>query len=80
MSEKFLEVKNLRTYFDTPEGLVKSVDGVSFSINRGETLALVGESGCGKTVTSLSLIRLLGGIPPKSRRTIWKWTASRSWS
>ena len=59
MSEKFLEVKNLRTYFDTPEGLVKSVDGVSFSINRGETLALVGESGCGKTVTSLSLIRLL---------------------
>ncbi len=58
-SEKFLEVKNLRTYFDTPEGMVKSVDGVSFSINRGETLALVGESGCGKTVTSLSLIRLL---------------------
>ena len=57
--EKFLEVKNLRTYFDTPEGMVKSVDGVSFSINRGETLALVGESGCGKTVTSLSLIRLL---------------------
>ena len=57
--EKFLEVKNLRTYFDTPEGMVKSVDGVSFSIKRGETLALVGESGCGKTVTSLSLIRLL---------------------
>lgn len=57
--EKYLEVKNLRTYFNTPEGVVKSVDGVSFTINRGETLALVGESGCGKTVTSLSLIRLL---------------------
>ncbi len=57
--EKYLEVKNLRTYFNTPEGVVKSVDGVSFHINRGETLALVGESGCGKTVTSLSLIRLL---------------------
>ena len=59
MDEKYLEVKNLRTYFNTPEGVVKSVDGVSFHINRGETLALVGESGCGKTVTSLSLIRLL---------------------
>ncbi len=58
-NEKYLEVKNLRTYFNTPEGVVKSVDGVSFHINRGETLALVGESGCGKTVTSLSLIRLL---------------------
>ena len=58
-NEKFLTVQNLRTYFDTPEGLVKSVDGVSFSVGRGETLALVGESGCGKTVTSLSLIRLL---------------------
>ena len=58
-NDKFLTVENLRTYFHTPEGVVKSVDGVSFSINRGETLALVGESGCGKTVTSLSLIRLL---------------------
>ena len=57
--EKYLEVKNLRTWFHTPEGIVKSVDGVSFHIDRGETLALVGESGCGKTVTSLSLIRLL---------------------
>ena len=57
--EKYLEVENLRTYFNTPEGVVKSVDGVSFHINKGETLALVGESGCGKTVTSLSLIRLL---------------------
>lgn len=57
--EVFLSVKNLCTWFQTPEGIVKSVNGVSFDINRGETLALVGESGCGKTVTSLSLIRLL---------------------
>lgn len=57
--EVFLSVKNLCTWFRTPEGIVKSVNGVSFDINRGETLALVGESGCGKTVTSLSLIRLL---------------------
>lgn len=55
----FLKVENLCTWFHTPEGLVKSVNGVSFHIDRGETLALVGESGCGKTVTSLSLIRLL---------------------
>ena len=59
INENYLEVENLRTYFNTPEGIVKSVDGVSFSIKKGETLALVGESGCGKTVTSLSLIRLL---------------------
>lgn len=55
----FLSVKNLCTWFQTPEGLVKSVNGVSFDIPKGETLALVGESGCGKTVTSLSLIHLL---------------------
>ncbi len=59
MAQTMLEVKNLKTYFNTPEGIVRSVDGVSFHINKGETLALVGESGCGKTVTSLSLIRLL---------------------
>ena len=57
--ENIIEVKNLKTYFHTPEGIVKSVDGVSFSIEKGKTMALVGESGCGKTQTSLSLIRLL---------------------
>ena len=55
-----LNVQNLRTWFNTPEGVVKSVNGVSFHVDRGETLALVGESGCGKTVTTLSLMKLLG--------------------
>jgi len=54
-----LEVRNLRTYFDTDEGTVKAVDGVSFELGRGETLAIVGESGSGKTVTSLSVLKLL---------------------
>ena len=57
--ENIIEVQNLKTYFHTPEGIVKSVDGVSFSIEKGKTMALVGESGCGKTQTSPSLIRLL---------------------
>jgi len=55
-----LEVKNLKTYFFTEDGVVKSVDGVDFSVKRGEVLGLVGESGCGKSVTSLSIMRLIG--------------------
>jgi len=54
-----LDVRNLRTYFDTDAGLVKAVDGVSFSVEPGETLGLVGESGCGKSVTALSILQLL---------------------
>ncbi|MBL8172218.1 MAG: ABC transporter ATP-binding protein [Acidobacteria bacterium] len=57
-----LEVKNLRTYFATARGEVRSVDDVSFSLAQGETLSLVGESGCGKSVTALSLLRLV--TPP----------------
>ena len=54
-----LEVEDLRTYFRTEEGLLKAVDGVSFQVRRGETLGLVGESGCGKSVTSLSIMQLI---------------------
>ncbi len=58
-AERVLEVDNLQTLFYTRAGLVKAVDGVSFSLGRGETLAIVGESGCGKSVTALSLLRLV---------------------
>jgi oligopeptide/dipeptide ABC transporter ATP-binding protein len=54
-----LEVKNLKTYFFTRWGTVKAVDGVSFNISQGETFGLVGESGCGKSITCLSLMRLV---------------------
>ena len=58
-SRNIIEVKNLKTHFHTADGIVRSVDGVSFTIEKGKTMALVGESGCGKTQTSLSLIKLL---------------------
>ena len=54
-----LDVRNLKVSFSTPQGKLSAVNGVSFQIHRGETLALVGESGCGKTVTALSILRLL---------------------
>ncbi len=57
-----LSVRNLRTYFYTDDGVVKAVDGVDLSVRRGEVLGLVGESGCGKSVTSYSILRLLS--PP----------------
>lgn len=57
--EKLLDIKDLRTYFSTEDGVVPAVDGVSFYIKPGETLGVVGESGCGKSVTSLSIMRLL---------------------
>ncbi|MEZ4503727.1 MAG: ABC transporter ATP-binding protein [Dehalococcoidia bacterium] len=60
---KLLEVKNLRTYFYTQEGVVRAVDGVSWDLDEGETLGLVGESGCGKSVTAMSILRLIPSPP-----------------
>ncbi len=62
MTDNVLEVKRLRTYFDTKNGMVKAVDDVSFGVKANKTIALVGESGCGKSVTAMSLMRLVS--PP----------------
>jgi peptide/nickel transport system ATP-binding protein len=61
-----LEVDDLKTYFYTRDGVVRAVDGVSFSVYPGETLAVVGESGCGKSVTSLSILRLIASPPGRT--------------
>lgn len=58
--ENILEIKGLKTYFYTEAGIVRAVDGVDLEVKRGEVLGLVGESGCGKSVTSLSIMRLVG--------------------
>jgi peptide/nickel transport system ATP-binding protein len=60
-----LEVENLQTHFRTPDGINRAVDGVSFHVNEGETLAIVGESGCGKSVTAMSILRLIPEPPGK---------------
>ncbi len=60
-----LEVRNLKTHFFTVEGVVKAVDGVSYDLSEGETLGLVGESGCGKSVSALSVMRLIPDPPGK---------------
>lgn len=65
MAEKLLEVKNLRTSFFTAEGEVKSVDDVSYYVNKGEVIAIVGESGCGKSVTQMSVMQLVQMPPGK---------------
>jgi oligopeptide transport system ATP-binding protein len=65
MAANLLEVKNLKTYFYTRGGVVKAVDDVSFVMKQGETLGVVGESGCGKSVTALSVMRLVANPPGK---------------
>ena len=65
MAEKLLDIIDLETHFITDEGRVKAVDGVSLTLNEGDTLGLVGESGCGKSVTALSIMRLVPDPPGK---------------
>ena len=65
MNETVLRVEDLRTHFFTRSGVVKAVDGVSFSVRRGETLGIVGESGSGKSVTALSILRMVS--PPAGK-------------
>ncbi len=65
MGDRLLEVNNLSVSFETDEGLLKAVDDISFYLDKGETLGLVGESGCGKSVTALSLLRLIPSPPGK---------------
>ena len=65
MAENLLEVNNLKTYFFTRSGVVKAVDDISFAMKSGQTLGVVGESGCGKSVTALSVMRLIANPPGK---------------
>ncbi|HNZ82717.1 MAG TPA: ABC transporter ATP-binding protein [Sedimentibacter sp.] len=65
MSKELLRVNNLKTYFYSDRGIVKAVDDVSFYVNEGETLGIVGESGCGKSITCMSLVRLVETPPGK---------------
>src|SRR5262249_59709278 len=63
MAIPLLEIRGLKTHFATDDGMVQAVDGVDLIIDRGETLGVVGESGCGKTVTALSVLKLIA-MPP----------------
>lgn len=63
--KKLLEVKDLKTYFYTDDGVVKAVDGVDFSVESGKTIGIVGESGCGKSITAMSILRLIPDPPGK---------------
>ena len=65
-----LEIENLQTHFRTPDGVNRAVDGVSFTVEAGETLAIVGESGCGKSVTASSVLRLIPEPPGKINGSI----------
>ncbi|MCC7107517.1 MAG: ABC transporter ATP-binding protein [Chloroflexi bacterium] len=65
VASPLLEVEDLKTWFYTPDGVVKAVNGVSYTLNQGEALGLVGESGCGKSVSALSLMRLIPTPPGK---------------
>src|ERR1700761_1136297 len=63
MSERLLDIRGLKTHFRTDDGMVRAVDGVDLTIDRGETIGVVGESGCGKTVTAMTVLKLIQ-MPP----------------
>jgi len=63
--EVLLDINNLRTFFYTEDGVVPAVDGIDLTIHQGEVVGLVGESGCGKSVTALSIMRLIPDPPGK---------------
>jgi peptide/nickel transport system ATP-binding protein len=72
--EPLLDIQGLKTYFKTDDGMVRSVDGVDISINKGETVGIVGESGCGKTVTAMSVLKLIPMPPGQivAGRILWQ--------
>jgi peptide/nickel transport system ATP-binding protein len=74
VSEALLEISGLKTHFKTDDGMVRAVDGVDLTIGRGETLGVVGESGCGKTVTAMTVLKLIAMPPGKivEGRILWK--------
>ena len=65
MSEVILEVKDLKKYFKTPKGTVHAVDGLNLTLEKGKTLGIVGESGCGKSTTGRVILRLMGRMSPR---------------
>lgn len=65
MQNLLLEVKNLKTYFYMDEGIARAVDGMDFQIRKGQTLGMIGESGCGKSVSALSILQLINTPPGK---------------
>src|SRR6516165_1327944 len=74
MDERLLEIRGLKTHFKTDEGMVRAVDGVDLMISRGETLGVVGESGCGKTVTAMTVLKLIQMPPGRivEGRILWQ--------
>ena len=74
MAEALLEIRGLKTHFKTDDGMVQAVDGVDLTIERGETLSVVGESGCGKTVTAMTVLKLIAMPPGKivAGSILWK--------
>jgi peptide/nickel transport system ATP-binding protein/oligopeptide transport system ATP-binding protein len=63
MEQMLLDIRSLQTHFFTDDGVAKAVDGVSYALERSETVGVVGESGCGKSVTALSILRLIPDPP-----------------